>query len=234
MSANIEKSNLNIILIGVAVGILCCVISIVTAYIVFRSPSPAENKIAPGLIGGPCNNGRCTAPDSICKFNECYEQCKGRNAWPCDNDGDIPYIKTYWCDYSGCPPWQPPKSAVAAANAETKLSMFEQAMKQQQAIDAETAKIKIAQQEASLAEKKAAGEMAAQQEAEQKDFCQCITLYKGAATLENMVHVQCGHGKYNKDGNDTQNWCYVKGGINCKKASPSENSDLANSAWRLC
>jgi hypothetical protein len=223
--SNIEKSNVTIILAGIAVGILCCVISVVTTYLVFRKP--AEPTIAPGLIGGACNSGKCTAPNSICKFNMCYEQCKGRNAWPCDSDGDIPYIKTYWCDYSGCPAWQPPKSQTAiAAESKPKSSMFDEALKQQQAIDAETAAIKIAQQKLQLTQQEAAIAQGAVAQSQIASACQCQK-YVGGQT-------GCKVGVNDRDGDDVQPWCYVQGGTQCPTATKSKNDKMQASAWRAC
>lgn len=227
MSTNAENnSSITIIVIGIVVGVLCCVISLVLMFLLFRTPS--DPKIAPGLIGGPCNKGKCTAPKSICKFDMCYEECKGRNAWPCENDSDIPYTKTYWCDYSSCPAWVPPKSP--NSEQEAGPSLFDQALKQQQAIDAKTAAIKIAQQEAQLEQQAQQKQQAASDAAQQKQWCKCAQMYVDGQIL----HGTCAVGPYYKDGGFAQPWCYVSGGTQCKTATKSANEALAGSAWRVC
>ena len=220
--SSLEKSNTTIIIVGIIVGFLCCVISAVLMYLSFRTPS--DPKIAPGLIGGPCNKGVCSAPNSICKFDMCYEQCKGRNAWPCNSDGDVPYTKTYWCDYSSCPEWVAPK----AANEEGKKTstFFEDAVKQQQAIDAQKAAIQAEQQTFALEQKKVAAAAAIQEEQQQKDLCKCNAVTN--------IHSVCATGPYYDDGGFAQAWCYVKGGTQCKTAKASANSALKGSAWRTC
>ena len=220
--SNAEKSNTTIIIVAIIVVFLCCVISGVLMFLLFRTP--ADPKIAPGLIGGPCNKGNCSAPNSICKFDMCYEQCKGRNAWPCDSDGDVQYAKKYWCDYSNCPEWVPPK----AANAEEKKgsTFFEDAVKQQQDIDAKKAAIAAEQQTFALEQKKAAAAASVQAEAQIKELCKCNPVAN--------IHSVCATGPYYDDGGFAQAWCYVKGGTQCKTATPSTNSALKGSAWRTC
>ena len=191
------------------------------------TPTPAPVAVTPGKIGNPClADGTCTDANSICKFNMCYEQCKGRNAWPCENDGDIPQIKTYWCDYSSCPAAVAPSKTTVTT--EKQPSAFDTAVKQMAAADALKAETQ-AKQEAVAQEAAAAAQAQALADAnDQLIQCKCVVnpLDSRHKTMA------CFNGTFNGDGSDSQMWCNTNGGTKCKTATVSKYD--AGRAWRLC
>lgn len=213
------------IIIGVVV-LICCVSSSIgfgVYYLYNRNRKPEEQKNKPGMIGGPClSDGTCSENNSICKFNECYEKCVGRKSFPCCTEGDISRIKTYWCDYSPCKPDGSPNDCDDATK-EKGPSAFDKAA--QSLAETESKKVELREKQA--AEQKIAAE-AAQKEADAKaktqaNLCKCF-IYKDKGG--------CSKGKYRDDGSDEISWCYVEGGRECEKASPSAFDK--GMGWRLC
>lgn len=210
------------IIIGLVVVLLCCISSsMLAAYLYYRKPEEQKNK--PGMIGGPClADGTCSENNSVCKFNECYEKCVARKAFPCCTEGDISRIKTYWCDYSQCKPEGSPNDCDDITK-EKGPSAFDKASQSL----AETEAKKVALREQQAAEQKIAAEEAAKQAAAtaktQANLCKCF-IYKDKGG--------CSKGKYRDDGSDEIAWCYVEGGLECEKTKPS--SFDKGMGWRLC
>ena len=225
---NIEPG-LNIYLIvGIVAVIICfCISSIIGYYIVSR---PAEDIGIPGKIGNRClSNGTCSDPNSICRFDKCYEQCKGRNAWPCENDGDIPMTKTYWCDYKDCPAYVTPEAKEAADNQKAP-DVFGEAVKEIARIDKLKEERIAKEKEEAAAEAAQAKITAAANAASQGNYCACIPV------LEVKTHSfgdGCNIIANGYDGSNAHKWCYVKGGTQCKEATQSREGDRGR-AWRLC
>lgn len=211
------------IIIGVVVFVFCCIISSIVGVVLYNRQPQVEKKNKPGMIGGPClSDGSCTETNSICKFNECYEKCVARKAFPCCTEGDINRIKTYWCDYSPCKPEGSPNDC-DDVEKEKGPSAFDKASQSL----AETEAKKVALREQQAAEQKAAAEAAAKEAAAtaktQANLCKCIMT---------GVHPGCWAGMYHDDGSAAIPWCYTVGGTECTKSKPSTIDK--GLGWRLC
>ena len=184
---------------------------------------------AAGKISGPClGNGTCTDVGSTCMYNMCYQECNGRNAWPCVTSGDIPRAKTYWCDYSKCPAWVPPAPTTETSAPPSVFTQAVNALTQEQLVQAEAA---AAAQAAAQQEAKLASQEAAQEANLQKQYCKCIAYPRDS--LHRSPNPICNVGMFNGAGSQSQSTCFVAKGTLCTSATQGPADDPA-AAWRIC